>query len=76
MAAPSVPEGPHARRPAPRPLTNGAPQDDYGRGRTCASPDCATRLSRYNPSDVCARHAGWTDLQRPHWRRGHPGRQA
>lgn len=31
------------------------------RGRKCQVPDCHTVLSRYNPSETCARHAGWQD---------------
>lgn len=27
--------------------------------RTCATPGCATTLSRYNPVDTCGRHGGW-----------------
>ncbi len=30
----------------------------YGLGRVCAVEGCGTRLSAYNPSDVCALHNG------------------
>ena len=29
---------------------------DYGRGRVCEHPSCATRLSIYNPESRCALH--------------------
>jgi uncharacterized protein YqgV (UPF0045/DUF77 family) len=34
--------------------------------RTCAHPDCETKLSRYNPDGTCSRHGGWTDESVPH----------
>lgn len=38
----------------------------YGAGRICAVEDCGTRLSAYNPSNVCALHSGaWQD-EYPH----------
>ena len=34
----------------------------YGLGRICSIEGCGTRLSAYNPSDVCALHSGaWHD---------------
>jgi hypothetical protein len=33
----------------------------HGRDRACHAPGCETRLSRYNPSETCSRHAGWQD---------------
>jgi hypothetical protein len=32
--------------------------DSFGDGRTCSSPGCPTKLSRYNGSAVCAVHDG------------------
>lgn len=41
--------------------------ENYGAARTCCAPNCRTVLSRYNPSDTCAIHAGWEDTrQRSH----------
>jgi hypothetical protein len=39
----------------------------YGGGRTCTVAGCETRLSTYNPSNICALHnGGWKDeLKRP-----------
>ena len=34
----------------------GEPVRSYGAGRVCAAAGCTTRLSRYNPSDVCSLH--------------------
>lgn len=31
------------------------------RSRECAAADCATKLSRYNPSSTCSAHRGWQD---------------
>jgi hypothetical protein len=28
-------------------------------GRTCAAPDCTTKLSRYNAESTCSPHGGW-----------------
>jgi hypothetical protein len=43
----------------------------YGSGRVCAVEGCGTRLSAYNPSDVCALHSGsWQDDLQQLSRRG------
>lgn len=40
------------------PLRSAArPSTSFGTGRQCAQPDCTTRLSRYNPDELCAAHA-------------------
>jgi hypothetical protein len=31
----------------------------FGKARTCASEDCGTLLSRYNPDSFCSVHRGW-----------------
>ena len=31
----------------------------FGKARTCATEDCETRLSRYNPDSYCSVHRGW-----------------
>jgi len=38
----------------------------YGVGRICAVKGCGTRLSAYNPSDVCALHGGAWQEERHH----------
>lgn len=44
-----------------------APLEVHEPGRRCAHPDCATRLSRYNPDALCTAHGGWSDatVKRP-----------
>lgn len=42
-------------------LTNGKPLDQRAGPRSCAHPECTTRLSRYNPNDCCSAHGGWDD---------------
>jgi hypothetical protein len=42
-------------------LERGTPARQHPTGRRCAARQCGTVLSRYNPSDTCARHAGWQD---------------
>lgn len=46
--------------------------------RLCSHPSCTTRLSRYNPDDVCGEHGGWSDESVPRRGRkrspGAPGR--
>jgi hypothetical protein len=45
----------------------------YGLGRICAIDGCGTRLSAYNPSNVCALHSGaWQDDYRPGAHRADP----
>ena len=41
------------------------PQETSRRGRTCAAPDCHTKLSIYNVSGTCWQH---TDLVFPNYR--------
>jgi hypothetical protein len=42
-------------------------------GRICAIDGCGTRLSAYNPSNVCALHSGaWQDDYHPGARRADP----
>ena len=52
------------RHSSARPLLAGVPLEQQANGRTCGHDDCHTRLSRYNPSTVCAEHAGWRDATR------------
>jgi hypothetical protein len=33
----------------------------HGSDRRCSAPTCQTKLSQYNPSETCSRHAGWQD---------------
>lgn len=33
-----------------------APSRAFGAGRVCSEKGCSTKLSIYNPSDVCAHH--------------------
>lgn len=49
------------RQMGARSLLTGAPLERADSARTCAAHPCATHLSRYNPSAVCARHSGWRD---------------
>lgn len=44
-------------------LRNGKPvaQHRSQKPRSCAYPECATRLSRYNPNPCCTSHGGWLD---------------
>lgn len=44
-------------------LQNGKPVTQYGEvaPRSCAYPECSTRLSRYNPNVCCTSHGGWLD---------------
>lgn len=42
--------------------------DSFGQGRICAAPECITKLSRYNPSAVCALHDQAT-VSVTHWTR-------
>lgn len=45
-------------------LTNGKPFPRYAEGadaRSCTYADCDTRLSRYNPNQLCSQHGGWVD---------------
>jgi len=37
-------------------LLHGTPSRTYRRGRICATPDCGTLLSRYNPTHRCSLH--------------------
>jgi len=44
----------------------------YGTGRVCNVEGCQTRLSAYNPSDICALHSGsWHDDMRYSSRKRH-----
>ena len=42
--------------PGERRRTGRGHVDSFGEGRVCAAPDCATELSRYNPSSACWLH--------------------
>jgi hypothetical protein len=42
-------------------LASGDRLDVFGDERTCTAADCRVRLSRYNPAEKCAQHAGWID---------------
>jgi hypothetical protein len=58
---------PHLRQSRHQRVVGGDRIDNYGDRRTCAADECATVLSRYNPSSTCAVHAGWKDTrQRSH----------
>ena len=61
----------HLHRGTARPLLAGEPLEQHVGGRTCGQDDCHTRLSRYNPSNVCAEHAGWRDVRAGRRRAGH-----
>lgn len=42
---------------------HGDPRPGYGSGRVCTVEGCETRLSTYNPSDVCTLHPkGWKPI--------------
>jgi hypothetical protein len=58
---------PQLRQSRHQPVVAGDRLENFGRQRTCVADDCATVLSRYNPSSTCAVHAGWKDTrQRSH----------
>lgn len=59
---------PRRRTPRYERLVNGNAVTTSDSERYCAHPECATRLSRYNPDDTCNVHGGWTDESVP--RRG------
>ena len=51
-------------------------QRTYGMGRVCATPECETRLSSYNPSTICALHrGGWNEAPLPPRRPPRPHRE-
>jgi hypothetical protein len=50
-------------------LVQGAAMQRYDGGRSCAHPSCVTRLSTYNPSEVCGAHNGWRADVTPRRRR-------
>lgn len=54
---------PQLRRSRHVQLHHGAKVEAYTSRRRCIAPDCDTVLSRYNPSDTCAAHAGWQDTR-------------
>ena len=54
------------RQSTHRPLERGTAKNAVERERTCAAPSCATRLSRYNPSERCSAHTGWRDERQRH----------
>lgn len=66
---PASPARPQLRSARERRLLSGEPLDTAAVGRACAAAGCTTVLSRYNPSDVCAAHAGWRDPELPRRRR-------
>ena len=58
---------PQLHQSSHRALSTGERLRQYGYKRVCDQPECTARLSRYNPSDTCSVHAGWTDpRQRQH----------
>lgn len=61
MSAPSTSGQPRLRAARSARLERGTPAPQQRAGRRCAVPGCDTLLSRYNPSETCARHAGWQD---------------
>lgn len=52
---------PRPRRESHRRLASGERLQQFAMGRSCQHEECSARLSRYNPSDVCALHEGWHD---------------
>ncbi len=46
-------------------LNGGTPLTQFDGGRSCAHPECSSRLSRYNPNPTCAAHGGWTEVKEP-----------
>ena len=58
---------PHLRQSRHNRVIGGERLENYGEQRRCCVDDCATVLSRYNPSPTCTVHAGWKDTrQRSH----------
>ena len=58
---------PHLRQSRHSRVVGGDRVQDYGEQRRCCVDDCATLLSRYNPSTTCTVHSGWKDTrQRSH----------
>lgn len=55
---------PQLRRSRHQAISGGERVEQHGDRRECATPDCGTRLSRYNPSTTCAAHQGWKDDRR------------
>lgn len=54
-------DGPARRLPRHIRLEPGVRRSTATAGRTCAHPDCTTRLSRYNHAVRCGTHGGWVD---------------
>lgn len=58
---------PHLRQSRHQRVVGGARLAQFGDQRRCCVDGCHTVLSRYNPSETCAVHAGWKDTrQRSH----------
>lgn len=57
----NTPQLRHSRHQA---IAGGERVEQHGDDRQCATTDCCTRLSRYNPSPTCATHKGWQDSRR------------
>lgn len=54
----AIPDGFHIEGPIPGAHTKSAKAPPtYEPGRVCATPECGTVLSRYNPRDTCFRHS-------------------
>ena len=65
--------GPRLRVSREMQLLIGSPLQQAAPGRRCAASDCASLLSRYNPSAVCGVHSGWQDVVVPRRRRAAKG---
>jgi hypothetical protein len=65
----SSPANPSLRASRAVSLSSGSPMEQADAGRSCAHPDCPTRLSRYNPDATCATHGGWSVDPQPRRRR-------
>lgn len=67
MAEPS--DRPNRRRLAGGPLVGeaGPAVESYPTGRVCQEDGCDTRLSQYNPDDLCALHKNPHTTQYTRW---------
>lgn len=66
---PQGPASPILRMSRAMSLSSGPPLEQQSNDRMCAHPECTTRLSRYNPDELCARHGGWIAEATPRRRR-------
>ena len=62
-------EGPQLRLGRASALAVGERLEQFGGGRVCGNVSCSTRLSTYNPSQMCAAHRGWREEEQPRRRR-------